>query len=219
MAGLRGSKAVRGPTDKEKQWFSMFAAGMKVEEIAKREDVPVEFLEEAFWRVRRELEQYSSENTLISARKMFRSLMPMMEGVLKDAAKATKPVTMKVLVHDAETGKLELLEETEKVPDHDIRLKAHAEWRQIIAASQPKEPSVAVNVNSQTNIANGQLQSGNGQPALTSPEAVIRQIRAERGYALTDGSQPQEGELLPVIEVDDEDVEDEDEVEEDGDGE
>jgi hypothetical protein len=76
-----------------------------------------------------------------------------------------------------------------------------------------------VNVNTQNNIGNG-LMAGSPN-ALTSPEAVIRSIRAERGYALTDGAPVQDAEVIPVSEGDeDEPLDDEADGEEgDEDGE
>ena len=108
------------------------------------------------------------------------------------------------------------MENSVDVPDHKTRLSGHSALIELISSIKANVPLSQVNVDnrSQTNNLLGLPAHASGP---SSAEAVIREIRAARGLALTDGAVV-EGNANPIAlaEIDTELAE---EMEEDGDDE
>lgn len=197
------------PTAKDRRRYYASKAGRSSEEIAKDEGVEPSTVEGSITRVRTEYQKFTTEEAGIAVRKALFDILPVVKRTVLGAMDATQLVEQKVIERDPETGATVQLQESVEVPDHYVRLKGVDAFRQVLAVVQPKDPAIVVNANTQNNILNQAAPSVAGQ--LTSPEAVIRAIRAERGYALTDGK----AESVPVEEVDEEDESGEDDPDDD----
>lgn len=197
------------PTEKDRRRYYASKSGRSVEEIAKDEDVGVGTVENSISRVRTEYQKYTTEETGVAIRRALFDMLPLVKKMFHGALNATMYVDRKVFIEDPETHEKTAFEESIEVPDHHIRLKGAHAFSELLAVVQPKDPAIVVNANTQNNILNQTMPGMPGQ--LSSPEAVIRQIRQERGYALTDGK------AEAVVPVDAEEVDEEDESGEDDD--
>ena len=217
------------PTQIDQRRYFDFRAGMSAAELAARENVQLATIENSLTRMRSHASQFSQEAAEIATRQLYLDRLPDANHVFAEALTATKTESRVELVEEYNllTDRKEFVEKTilDHVPDHATRLKATDALQRLLAGIQPKQPLVAVDARSQTNIGYG----GPGQPALgpgsqhpgtLSSESIIRQLRLERGLAVPgiDTSEPTAAEPVP-IEVDTEladDLEDDDDI---GDGE
>lgn len=202
--------------------YKAFKSGMTVKEIAEQEGVQEKTIDFSLQRVRAENAGYSSEETTMQVRKILLQHLPKAFKVLDEAMDATKLESRQVVALNSLTGDAVQLQESVRVADHDTRLKAHGELRGILSVVQPREPLISIDSRSQTNI----MQSATPVTtnSLTSPEAVIRAIRQQRGLALADGVSVAGAVIDAVVEEEaaggeDDEVEDDELVdEEDDDG-
>lgn len=201
------------PSANDRRRYHAFKSGQIVVDIAEQEGVKESTIEESIRRVRAYNQAYSSEETTMQVRKMLLQHLPKAFKVLDEAMDATKLESRQVVALDALTGNAVQLQESVRVADHDIRLKAHGELRGIISVVQPREPLISIDSRSQTNIM--QSTTPVTTSSLTSPEAVIRAIRAQRGLALADGVAAAESVIDAVVEDEAADGEDEGDDEDD----
>jgi hypothetical protein len=234
--------ALPPPTGEDSRRYRRARAGQSLREIAASEGVSIESVEQSILRVRVDNDRYSANDTGLAVRRLFERLLPSIECSLDQALAATKMVGRKVLTVDTETGRTTTLDETSEVADHDTRLRAVAETRALVSVVQPRDPAVQITSTTTTNTQHNTLNAGlpgPTTPGLTSPEAIIRTIQAQRvaAGALTarsaDSADPPvptaiatiiEGDVMPRVgrltadeddEIEDgEDAEDEDEEEE-----
>lgn len=176
------------PSENDRRRYHAFKSGTIVVDIAEQEGVKVSTIEESIRKVRSDNQRYSSEETSMQVRKMLLQHLPKAFKVLDEAMDATKLESRQIVAIDALGGKTVQLQESVRVADHDVRLKAHGEYRGLIAVVQPREPFISIDQRSQTNIMSTTTTPVTPN-SLTSPEAVIRAIRAQRGLALADGDQ------------------------------
>jgi hypothetical protein len=205
------------PGAADRRRYHAFKSGMIVADIAAQEGVKESTVEESIRKVRSDNQRYSGEETAIQVRKILLQHLPQVSEALSRGMTATKLVTRQVVALDSLTGNAVQLQESIREADHDTQLKAVNEWRGVAVAVQPREPLVSIDQRSQTNIMN--TATPVTPNSLTSPEAVIRAIRAQRGLALADGAaKAVEAEAVPGEVVDAEEDEtdgDEDELDED----
>jgi hypothetical protein len=236
LAGPSVDSSLDSPTLIDHRRYYASRAGRSVADLAKAAGVGEAEIELSIQKVRIDNERYSAAAAGVEARKLFFAALPKIGRALDEALSATKVHGTKVVTIDEQTGEAVITEETVERPDHDTRLRAIDSSRFILSVVQPRDPAVQIVSNSQTNILNQAAQpAGQLGAGLTSPEAVIREIVAQRQHALTSGnlvvSQPvAEGEVIEArvglgSDLDEDDLEvepgedDEDEDEEDEDGE
>lgn len=207
----------------DRRRYRLFRDGMSAAEIATRDRATLAQVEKSILKCRDERQMYSQEAVEIAVRKTVLEKLPEAAQVISEAAKATKYEGVKVLVEDPDTGRKAVMDDSLEVPDHTTRLKAHSALIELISSIKVPVPLSQVNVDARSLTQNNLgLPAQTGQPS--SAEAVIREIRAARGLALTDGATTeQEGNAPPMIEVDtelaeelEEDGEDEESEEDDG---
>ena len=191
----RAAAAQLPPTTVDMRRYMDWRAGISALEISARENVRVATIEASIERMRNFAAANTAEMAELSIRAVVRERLPDAAIVIQAAMGATTSEAV-VVGHDEDGNpQLEYIEK----PDHKIRLEAVDKVRALFSASQPKTPLVAVNnsntVNTQNNAA-GMLGTGSsatlipGMPAQLSSEAIIRQIRAERGLALPSETTP-----------------------------
>jgi hypothetical protein len=181
------------PTGEDSRRYRRARAGQSLTDIAAAEGVSVESVEQSILRVRVDNDRYSANDTGLAVRRLFERLLPSIECSLDQALAATKTVGKKVISINQATGETSVLDETSEVADHETRLRAVAETRALVSVVQPRDPAVQINSTTTTNTQHNTLNAGlpvPGQPGLTSPEAIIRTIQAQRvaAGALTAGS-------------------------------
>jgi hypothetical protein len=205
------------PTAADRHRFDLFRAGVSVAEIATRDRVPVTHVEKSILRCREERQRYSQEAVEVAVRQTVLAKLPEASKAISGALQATRKETVSVVIEG------EQMEETVDVPDHHTRLKGNTALIELLTAIKVNAPMVNVDARQQTQNVLG-LPAHTGQPS--SAEAIIREIRAARGLALTDGATAETGNVAAVAEVDTELAEemededdDEDEESEDEDGE
>jgi len=127
----------------------------------------------------------------VAVRQMFSHLIPEMNEAVRLALKATRYEGVTTCFLDKDSGDMQTVESQVERPDHGIRLQALDAVRGILAVVQPRDPAVQITSTTVSNTQNNLLTGGHGgaTDGLTSPEAMIREIQARRGYALGDGSQ------------------------------
>jgi len=183
------SSSCAPPTPTDFRRYRAHRAGQTTDEIAADDRTTPAAVEASLRRVRVDNARFSPEATGIEVRRSLLAHAQQMDQVFTDAFAATRLRTRSIIKPDPMTGELRTLEESEEYADHDTRLKAVDTMRALLSVVQPRDPAVVVTSNSQTNILNqGALPGAGQQQGLTSPEAVIRQIRAQRGLSLTDGT-------------------------------
>lgn len=179
------------PTLVDQRRFWANHAGLSVAEIAQSSGVSEEEVTLSILRVRNDNGRYSATAAGVEARKIFIRALPRISSALDEALVATRLEGKKVVLVDKETGESVTMEETVERPDHEVRLQAIDRARSVFSVVQPRDPAVQIVSNSQTNILHqggpAQVGAGAGHSMLTSPEAVIRSIVAQRALALTDG--------------------------------
>jgi hypothetical protein len=203
------------PNKTDQARYRAFKAGQSIKEIAEQEGVQDKTVEFSIQRVRADNQGYTGEEVAIQVRKMLLDHLPKAAKVLAEGMEATKLVSRQVVAHDVLTGNTVQLQESIREPDHDTRLKAHSEYRGFYSVVQPRDPLVSIDQRSQTNIMT-QTATPVQPNTLTSPEAVIREIRRQRGLALADGAQAAviDAVVEEPAEADDEEDEDFEEDEE-----
>ena len=192
----RAAAAQLPPTTVDMRRYMDWRAGISALEISARENVRVATIEASIERMRNFAAANTAEMAELSIRAIAREVLPDAKRVIQHAMEATMVSPVKVGINE-KTGAPHI--EYVETPDHKIRLEAVDKVRALFSASQPKTPLVAVNnsntVNTQNNAA-GMLGAGSsatlipGMPAQLSSEAIIRQIRAERGLALPSETAP-----------------------------
>ena len=187
------------PADRHR--FNLFRDGVSPAEIATRDRVTVAQVEKSILRCREERQQYSQEATEVEVRRRVLDLLPKASTAIGEALQATKKQSVTVIVTDPETEKPVEMNETVDVPDHLTRLKGHSSMIEMLTAIKVNGPMVSVDARTQT-------QNVLGLPAHAGPssaEAVIREIRAQRGLALTDGQTVEgTGNVMALVEKDEE---------------
>lgn len=188
-------------------------SGMGLPELATKYRVPQSTIERSIQVCRAEAQQFSQEAVEVEVRRTVIEKLPEVSQVISEAAKAKKYERIKVLVEDPDTGKRAVMDDSLEVPDHATRLSANASFISLLSAIKVSAPMVSVDARTQTQNVLGLPAHASGQP--TSAEAVIREIRAARGLALTDGVvQGSTENPVALVEVDEELA---DELEEDED--
>jgi hypothetical protein len=116
---------------------------------------------------------------------MVLSKLPEAGRAISGALGATRYQNITVLVKDPETNESVEMSESVEVPDHKTRLSGHSALVELLNSIKVSAPMVNVDARQQTQNVLG-LPAHTGQPS--SAEAIIREIRAARGLALTDGA-------------------------------
>lgn len=198
-------------TAADRHRFNLFRDGVSTAEIATRDRVTVAQVERSILRCRDERQRYSQESTELEVRRRVLDLLPRASTAISDALQATKKQTVTVIMTDPETEKPVEMNETVDVPDHTTRLKGHSSMVELLTAIKVNAPMVNVDARTQTQNVLGLPAHASGP---SSAEAVIREIRAARGLALTDGNTVEgTGNVAALAERDEELAE---ELEEDG---
>lgn len=178
-------------------------SGMGLPELATKYRVPQSTIERSIQVCRAEAQQFSQEAVEVEVRRTVIESLPEVSRVISEASKATKYEKIKVLIEDPDTGKRVMMDDSLEVPDHATRLNANASFVQLLTAIKVSAPMVSVDARHQTQNVLGLPAHSTGQP--TSAEAVIREIRAARGLALTDGVvQGSTENPVALVEVDEE---------------
>lgn len=201
----------------DRRRWRLFNSGLTAAEIAEMEDVQLKTVELSLWKVRADRAQYAPDEMATKVRKILSDRLQDVDNVLKEAMRATVLDTREVVERDPETGHTVQLQESVERADHDTRLRAVTGVRDLIVSVQPREPLVAIDQRSQTNIQNNGISGGNGT-GLKSPEAVIRSVIERRSKALTDGSHTA-ADTPMVVAIDQTMPEDAEPIDEDEDGE
>lgn len=204
--------------------YNLFREGVSLAEIATRDRVTLAQVERSILRCREERQQYSQEAVEVAVRRTVLEKLPESARAISGALQATRHQLVTVVVTDPETEKPVEMQESVEVPDHKTRLSGHSALIELITSIKANVPLSQVNVDARS-LTNNNLGLPAQSSGPSSAEAVIREIRAARGLALTDGATV-EGNVNPIAlqEVDvelaeemaDEDEEsDDDEVEPD----
>ena len=172
-------------TASDRRRYYDWKSGMGLPELATRHRVTVSAIERSIQVCRAEAQQFSQEAVETEVRRTVIEKLPEVSQVISEAAKATKYEKVKVLIEDPDTGKRVVMDDSLEVPDHATRLNANSSFIQLLSAIKINAPMVSVDARHQTQNVLGLPAHSTGQP--TSAEAVIREIRAARGLALTDG--------------------------------
>ncbi len=221
-ARARISSLSSPPSPLDRRRYFDFRAGKSAEEIAAQESVKLPTVLKSIEKMRAHAAEFSAESAELATREVYMRNLEEASQVLARALRATKnqPVTRVIGKHDPLSGDYyeEAVVVDEEVPDLAMQLKGQDALQRLLASVQPKSPMVTVDARSQTNIAGGAtLQSGlpgGGAPLALSAEAIIRQVRADRGLALPSGAESTQQALpVAVIEQDSEldELEDDDE--------
>jgi hypothetical protein len=185
-------------------------SGMGLPELATKYRVPQSTIERSIQVCRAEAQQFSQEAAEVEVRRTVLELLPKASTAISDALTATKKETVAVIIEG------EIMKETVDVPDHTTRLRGNSAVIELLSAIKVSAPMVSVDARTQTQNVLGLPAHASGQP--TSAEAVIREIRAARGLALTDGVvQGSTENPVALVEVDEEladELEEDDEDEE-----
>ena len=181
-------------TAADRHRYNLFRDGVSLAEIATRDRVAVSQVERSILRCREERQRYSQEAAEVEVRRHVLSLLPDASKAIHGALGATRKERIAVVVTDPETGDSVQMENTVDVPDHKMRLNGNSAMIDLLTAIKANAPMVNVDARSQTNNVLG-LPAHTSGPS--SAEAVIREIRAARGLALTDGATV-EGTANPV---------------------
>lgn len=190
-------------TAADRRRYYDWKAGMGLPELATKYGVGVSTIENSIQVCRAEAQQFSQEAVETEVRRTVIEKLPEVSQVISEAAKATKYERIKVLVEDPDTGKRVVMDDSLEVPDHATRLNANSSFIQLLSAIKVNAPMVSVDARTQTQNVLGLPAHTSGQP--TSAEAVIREIRAARGLALTDGgTQASTDNPVALAEVDEE---------------
>ncbi len=174
------------PTATDMRRYMDWRAGISVAELAARENVRLGTIEASIQRTRSFAAENSSEMTEIAVRRVAREVLPEAKQVIEGAMSATRYVPF-TTGYDDEGNPLTEYRET---VDHQTRLEAVDRVRALFTAAQPKTPMVAVNNSNTVNMQNN--LHALGAAGQLSAEAVIRQIRAERGLALPSETSPEQ---------------------------
>jgi hypothetical protein len=159
---------------------------MGLPEIATRYGVTVSTVERSIQKCRAEVQRYSQEAAEVQIRQAVLGLLPQATTAIQGSLTATKKETVTVIVTDPDTEKQVEMSESVDVPDHHTRLKGNSAMIELLTAIKVNAPMVNVDARTQTQNVLGLPQHASGQHS--SAEAVIREIRAARGLALTDGA-------------------------------
>jgi hypothetical protein len=148
--------------------------------------VPVGQVEKSILRCREERQTYSQEAVDVAVRRTVLARLPEASMAISGALGAMRYQNITVLVKDPETEESVEMSESVEVPDHKTRLSGHSALVELLNSIKVQGPMVNVDARSQTNNVLGLPTHTQGQPS--SAEAIIREIRAARGLALTDGA-------------------------------
>lgn len=155
-------------------------AGMSIRELAARENVKLSTVEKSLEKMRLHAARTSQESVEMATRELYIDSLPSALQVFERALHAKKFETKVVTNPDTEKEEIIMVE----VEDLDMQLKAVEKLKSLLAGVTPKTPMVAVDARTQINNQ-GQLAAGS-QGQLSS-ESLIRQIRAQPNFQLTDG--------------------------------
>jgi hypothetical protein len=148
--------------------------------------VPVGQVEKSILRCREERQTYSQEAVDVAVRRTVLARLPEASMAISGALGAMRYQNITVLVKDPETEESVEMSESVEVPDHKTRLSGHSALVELLNSIKVQGPMVNFDARSQTNNVLGLPAHIQGQPS--SAEAIIREIRAARGLALTDGA-------------------------------
>ena len=176
-----------GISQADRHRYNLFRDGVSPAEIATRDRVTVSQVERSVLRCREERQRYSQEAVEVAVRRTVLERLPQSSEAISGALTATRKERIAVVVTDPETGEAIQMENSVDVPDHKTRLSGHSALIELISSIKANVPLSQVNVDnrSQTNNLLGLPAHASGP---SSAEAVIREIRAARGLALTDGA-------------------------------
>lgn len=172
-------------TSADRHRYNLFRDGVSTAEIATRDRVGVAQVEKSILRCREERQRYSQEAIEVAVRRTVLERLPQSSEAISGALTATRKERIAVIVTDPETNQPVQMENTVDVPDHKTRLSGHSALIELISSIRANVPMVNVDARSQTNNVLG-IPAHTAGPS--SAEAVIREIRAARGLALTDGA-------------------------------
>jgi hypothetical protein len=203
-------------TAADRHRYNLFRDGVSTAEIATRDRVPVAQVEKSILRCREERQNYSQEAIEVGVRQMVLSKLPEAGRAISGALGATRYQNITVLVKDPETNESVEMSESVEVPDHKTRLSGHSALVELLNSIKVSAPMVNVDARQQTQNVLGLPAHATGQPS--SAEAIIREIRAARGLALTDGATIEgSGNVAALAEIDTELAEEIEEDEEESD--
>ncbi|MDE2103575.1 MAG: hypothetical protein KGL39_40420 [Patescibacteria group bacterium] len=180
------------PSPLDRRIYLAHRAGKTIRQLARSQQMTLDQIHQAIFRVELDNERYSSLATGVETRKIYLKQIERIDAALAGALTATKMVGKKTVMIDKESGDIQTVEETVERPDYDTQLRAIDSTRFLVAVVQPKDPAVVVNTttNTQNNVLNAPGMGAGGTGGMTSPEAVIRAIVAERQKALPQPAAP-----------------------------
>jgi len=167
------------PTSLDWQRWRDFRSGMSVKEIAARENIKLSTVEKSLEKMRGHAARNSQESVELATREVYLDQLPNAISVFERALHAKKSETQYIFNPDTQESKPMTVE----VDDIDTQLSAIDKLKALLAGVTPKTPMVAVDARTQiNNPASAQLG-----PGALSSESIIRQVRAQPNYQLSDG--------------------------------
>lgn len=167
------------PTAVDMRRYMDWRAGISAAEIAARENKRVATIETSIERMRVYAAANSAEMSELAVRAVARETLPQAKLAIEGAFTAVRSEPVTVGYDELGNPKIDYIER----PDHKTRLEAIDRIRALFASAQPKTPLLSLTNNNTVNTQNN-LQAGLPGGSPTSSEAIIRQIRSERGLAL-----------------------------------
>ena len=202
-------RAIQKVSEIDRTRYLRWRNGLSPEEQAARESKRVDTIQQSIERVRIHNEKFSAESAEVAVREMSMGLIDEVTATMREGLQA---MTMRKEMVIGEDGTAK--EEMRYVQDMVVRLKTQAAIREWLQSVQPRQP--AFQLNQQFN--NGQAPALHG--GTLSTESIIREIRQQRGLAITAGDEPQADAIIPTevdMELEDDIEEAEDEDAEEGD--
>lgn len=166
------------PSSLDRQRWMDNRAGMSVEELAARENVRLVTIQASIDKMKLHAARNSQESVEMATREIYIDSLPSALQVFERALHAKKMDTQTITNPDTQKDEVILVE----VDDLAMQLKAVEQLKSLLAGVTPRTPMVQVDARTQINNPSHPSQQG----ALSS-ESIIRQIRMERGLALTAG--------------------------------
>jgi hypothetical protein len=163
----------------QRRWYDHQRNGIGIAELATREQVKLSTIERSLQVMRAYTATNSQEATELATRATFLRALPTVEDIFHRAATATQPQERRILNPD--TQETFLVDEV--VPDIKTQLSGAEMIRKFMEAVQPRQPAMAVNVNASATAQSATFNAASSGQGPISAEAIIREIRQQRGLA------------------------------------
>jgi hypothetical protein len=154
--------------------------GISKEELATRENVKLSTIQKSLDKMDAHAAAVSQESVEMATRQLYLESLAGVQDAIVDAIAAMK--TEQRVITNKDTGETEIVEI--QTADHATRMKAIDQLKGLLVSIQPKTPLMTVDARTQINNP-GHPQLGSG--STISTESIIRQIRAQPNFLLTDG--------------------------------